>query len=189
MDLKTKFHNFARSMMLPLAELDRSLPKKGKIIDLGCGEGVIAIHLAGRKNRQVLGIDINAKRVQKTHLKNLKFKVADIRNYNLKNVDGVVLSDVLHHINPQDQKKVLSNIASSLKRGSRLIIKEINTEEFIRSKLSRFWDFVFYPKEKIYFLSAGVLIKNLQDLGFVVKRKTSSHFFPGSTNLFICTKK
>lgn len=189
MGLTVLAHNFARSLMLPLKELDKNLPKSGKIIDLGCGEGVVAAFLAKQKNRQVIGIDLNSRRIQETQVKNLKFLVADIRTYNLKDAGGVVLSDVLHHVDHDDQQKILTNISSSLKKDARLIIKEISTEEFIRSKLSRFWDFVFYPKEKIYFRKASDLVKMLENLGFSVRIKSASHFFPGSTNIFICTKK
>lgn len=174
--------------MLPLEEIDRILPDSGLIVDLGCGEGVIASFLAQNSQRDVLGVDLNESRIQNSNSKNLKFIHGDIRKYNLKNASGVVLSDVLHHISFQDQDAVLKNISQNLKRGGILIIKEIDTGDLIRAKLSRFWDFVFYPKEKIYFSSAKTLIGKLKKLGFKVKLEKTTKFFPGSTNLFICNK-
>lgn len=174
--------------MLPLKSIDKLLPQKGKIIDLGCGEGIIASFLARNQNRQITGVDINIRRLPSTSEKNLRFEKADIRNYNLKSADGVVLSDVLHHINYSDQEKVLKNIASNLKSGGVLIIKEIDNQEFFRSKLSRFWDFVFYQKEKIYFQTAKNLKNKLQKLGLKVFIERPCRLFPGSTTLLVCHK-
>lgn len=174
--------------MLPLREIDSAIPIKGKIIDLGCGEGTIASYLAQKKDRFVVGVDIDKKRLQKSKQKNLKFILKDIREFKFKNVRGIILSDILHHLNFHDQNKLLMNISKSLNKGSILVIKEIDTGEFIRSRLSRFWDFVFYPKDKIYFSKASNLKKLLENLNFRVKILRPCRFFPGSTTLFICKK-
>lgn len=186
--LNMQVYDFLRTLMLPLEEIDRSLPSKGKIIDLGCGEGIIAKYIAQNKNRKVIGVDLNQKRLENGKFKNLKFELADIRNYNLKNANAVILSDVLHHINFADQNRILKNIANSLKKNATLIVKEIDTGEFIRSRLSRFWDFVFYPREKIYFQDAKELKKKLEGLGFKVSLYRPTRLFPGSTTLFVCKK-
>lgn len=174
--------------MLPLKLIDQEMPKKGTIVDLGCGEGIIAKYLANNKNRKIIGVDLDKKRLVNSNQKNLSFKYADIRNFKFSNIDAVVISDVLHHMDFDDQKKVLKNISVGLKKKGLLIIKEIDTQEFIRGKLSRFWDFVFYPKDKIYFNNAKKLTKKLGSLGFQVTIKRPVRFFPGSTTLFICRK-
>lgn len=181
-------HGFLRSLMLPLKQIDNFLPKEGTIIDLGCGEGIISSYLANNSKRKIIGVDLDKSRIQNSRQKNLKFIPGDMRNYNLKNADGVILSDVLHHVGFEDQDQVLNNISKSLKKNGILIIKEIDTQDFIRSKLSRFWDFVFYPKEKVYFNSAKVLAQKLKKLGFKVQIQKTTKFFPGSTTLFICAK-
>ncbi len=182
-------YDFLRFQMLPLSEIDEFLPKKGRILDLGCGEGVTAKYLAQIKSRQVIGVDSNPERLQKSDQKNLKFELADIRKYPLKDVRAIIISDVLHHLNYQDQKNLLSKIASSLKKGGVLLIKEIDTTERLRSNLSRFWDFVFYPKDKIYYHNSKDLKEYLENLGFKVKISRPSRLFPGSTTLFLCQKK
>lgn len=174
--------------MLPLTEIDKAIPNRGQIVDLGCGEGVTAKYLARTKTRQVIGVDNNKKRLQNSTQENLNFVLSDIRNYELKNPDAVVISDVLHHLNYKDQKKLLVKIAANLKKGGIFIIKEIDTNEFIRSRLSRFWDFVFYPRDKIYYQNSKNLRDFLESLEFNVKISRASRIFPGSTALFICQK-
>ena len=188
MKLFLDVYNHLRFIILPLREIDQFSPKKGRIIDLGCGEGVVAKYLARNKRRFVIGVDQDEKRLQKSSVKNLKFVLEDIRNFKIENATGVILSDVLHHLKFSDQKKILNNISQGFKNGSVLIIKEIDFDENIRSKLSRFWDFVFYPKDKIYYSSAKKLTKILLGLNFKVQIIRASRFIPGSTTLFICTK-
>lgn len=185
---KSAIYDFLRSLMLPLDKINHAIPKRGEIIDLGCGEGVIAKYLARTKTRNVIGVDNNNKRLQKSTQKNLKFILADIRNYDTSGAKAIVISDVLHHLNYKDQRKLLNKIARGLKKDGVFLIKEIDAGEFVRSRLSRFWDFVFYPKDKIYYNHAKDLIKKLRSLGFRIEFKRASRLFPGSTNLFICQK-
>src|SRR5436190_15445589 len=108
-------YNFLRSWMLPLKEIDNFVPAHGNIVDLGCGQGIIATYLSRKKTRNVIGVDLDADRLPPSSQKNLRFINSDIRNYNLKNIDAIILSDVLHHINYSDQKKLFKNIAQNLK--------------------------------------------------------------------------
>src|SRR3990167_11463867 len=103
-------YDFLRKAILPLEEIDVSLPKKGKLLDLGCGEGVISKYLARNNKRAIIGIDSDEKRLPKHKTKNLYFKNADIREVSLKDSSGVVISDVLHHLGLKDQENLLIRI-------------------------------------------------------------------------------
>jgi len=181
-------YDFLRSFIVPLKKIDDLLPVKGKIIDLGCGQGLIAKKLSQKKTRMIIGIDQDNSRLPKSDKKNLQFISHDIRTYPINNANGIILSDVLHHMNFIDQKKLLSSFRASLGKNGVLLIKEIDTEEFIRSKLSRFWDFIFYPSDKIYYWSSKKLQSFLKESGFSVQIERASRLFPGSTTLFICKK-
>lgn len=181
-------YDYLRKAILPLERIDYFIPNEGRIIDLGCGQGVISKYLARLPKRHVIGVDANLKRLPTSSLKNLSFARADITRYAAKKAEGVILSDVLHHIKTQDQKKLLANIKTFLKPNGVLVIKEIDKEEFLRSKLSRVWDYLLYPKDTIYYWSSSELKKYLVNLGFKVKVQRASLLFPGSTTLFICKK-
>lgn len=174
--------------MLPLARIDELMPTHGRIIELGCGEGVISQYLSRNLQRQLVGIDIDKKRLPSKKQKNLEFKCADITKYKIGLVDGIVISDVLHHINFLEQDELLKRCFSSLGKDGVLVVKEINTQDLIRSKISRFWDFVFYPLDRIYFSRGSDLISRLRKIGFKVGMEQASLLFPGSTNLFVCRK-
>lgn len=180
--------DFLRQIILPLKIIDSNLPKKGQVLDLGCGEGVIAKYLAKISTRSVIGVDADPKRLPNIKKDNLKFVTADIRKFKFAKADGVVVSDVLHHMNTSSQKKLLTNVNKNLKKNGVLIIKEIDTREFIRSRLSRLWDFLLYPKDKIFYWDSNVLKNYLKSSGYHVQVVRASRFFPGSTTVFICRK-
>ena len=182
------FYDFLRKVILPLEEIDKILPEEGKIFDLGCGEGVIARYLANNKKRIVIGIDSNGERLPKDKTKNLSFKNADIRKVSLEGSMGIVISDVLHHLNLKDQKNLLKKIAGDLKKGGVLAIKEIDNSEFIRGRLSRIWDLILYPQDKINYWHYKELKKFLEEIGFRVRLYRPCRLFPGSTTLFVCNK-
>lgn len=182
-------YDFLRKAILPLEEIDKNLPKEGKIFDLGCGEGVISKYIAKNKKRMIIGIDSDKKRLPKYKTKNLSFKNGDIRKASFKNSSGVVISDVLHHLNLKDQKNLLAKIAECLKKEGVLIVKEIDKSEFIRSRLSRLWDFILYPQDEINYWRFKDLKKFLEETGFKVEYSRPCRLFPGSTTLFICQKR
>lgn len=175
-------------MMLPLNLIDESLPKKGTILDLGCGEGVVANYLTKKINRKIIGIDLNAKRVPSIKTSNLQFKIADISKINIKGISGAVISDALHHMSFTKQAKAISNVYNNMNMGGVLVVKEIDKEEILRGTLSRLWDFILYPKDKIYFSKSSDMLVLLKKTGFKVIIKRPCRLFPGSTTLYICKK-
>ena len=178
-----------RKLILPLEEIDSAFPKTGKIIDLGCGQGIIASYLSQTKSREVIGIDADNLRLPKSNQKNLIFMKKDLRSINLSKINGAVISDVLHHLEPKEQKVLIKKVYLALEKNEVLVVKEIDTAEIIRSRLSGFWDFIFYPKDRIYFNSAVNLKNFLKKTGFSqIKISRPCRFFPGSTTLLVCVK-
>lgn len=184
-----------KSLLWPLAEIDRHLPRRGLVFDLGCGDGFVSQYLAqSSPSRQVIGIDQNRSHISQAQrrtrtLTNLTFKLADITQVNLRSAAACVLSDVLHHLSPQTQMQLLHSISQQLPPQAVCLIKEINCQDVLRSKLSRLWDLILYPHDKIYYSSAPKLITAMTSLGFKVKFQAVTPWFPGSVNLFTCTKQ
>ena len=184
-----------KSFLWPLQAISQALPPQGLIFDLGCGDGVVSQFLAqAYPQRQVVGIDQNSSRIsaaqrQFQDLPNVSFKVEDINKVNLKSAAGCLLSDVLHHLSPASQLQLLNQISHQLKPRAVCLIKEINRQDMLRSKLSRLWDWLLYPQDQIHYFSAPELTKIMTQLGFKVKFKSVTPWFPGSVCLFTCTKQ
>lgn len=193
--VKGKLYGILRWFICPFYLMEQHVPKSGTTIDLGCGEGVFCQYLARKSNqRNVVGYDTDTKRLQiaslaSKSLKNIQFKNGDALSVAFSKVNCVCMSDFFHHLNPQRQKKLLQRLSQQMSKGAILLIKEINKNDKVRSILSRFWDFIFYPKDHIYYWSRDQYIKHLRNFGFIVHHRKTALHFPGSTHLFICTKQ
>ncbi len=103
--------------------------KKGKVLDLGCGQGRNAIALA-RLGYSVLGLDISRVGIEQLNkiaqLENINLtgKVEDI--YSLRDFTGFdfLLLDSMFHFNKKDlakETRFINNIMESINPGTRVI--------------------------------------------------------------------
>lgn len=189
----SKLHVFIRWFIFPFDKLEKNLPISGHIVDIGCGEGAFSIYSAiSSKKRVVSGVDIDARRIAIARkagkiINNATFYKKNALSWKRK-VNGIVISDVFHHLSLNDQYKFLKQSYNNLQKGGVLVIKEINKDDTIRSRLSRLWDFILYPGDKINYWSRSKLISKLNKQGFKVNSFREAPFFPGSTFFYICTK-
>lgn len=100
-------------------EIARMLPRSADVLDVGCGNGFIAYHLAGILKARVVGLDVGHD--LKAPIDYLSF---DGRNFPVRDgqFDAVLLCYVLHHA--QDSSLVLNEVVRVLKAGGRAIIYE-----------------------------------------------------------------
>lgn len=179
--------------MLPISQISSSLPQTGLIYEIGSGFGGLAGDLANSSvKRTVIGLDIDKDKIKSANnamrLSNLEFKAANAVEYKFQTCQGVVMSDFLHHLNFVSQEKLLRKFKGKLSKYGVLIIKEIDLADGWRMIMSRMWDFLFYPEDKIYYRSQAAWLQLLEDLGFKVAVTREVPWFPGSTFLYICQK-
>jgi 1-acyl-sn-glycerol-3-phosphate acyltransferase len=124
------------------------MPKTGKIIDVGCGYGFLSYMLMfkGRK-REILGVDYDDEKIavadgciDKTE--KLRFDVGDVTSYDFPNADGIIISDVLHYFNPEQQSKVIENCISKLNKGGVLVIRDADKDKENRQKGTWYTEFM-----------------------------------------------
>lgn len=116
----------------PLIAIEQAMPKKGIVLDLGCGEGILTNYIAiSGPKRKVIGIEINKNRIRKANkgLKNVSFINGDILNKNIPKADTIVLSNVLHHLpTKDDQALLLYKCSQKITRNGKILISEIAKE-------------------------------------------------------------
>jgi trans-aconitate methyltransferase len=94
-----------------------------RILDLGCGDGVLSAHLAELvPNGEVVGVDASRGMIEAARSrarKNLRFLLMDINELNFAEQFDVVFSNAtLHWV--KDHKRLLRNVDRALVRGGRL---------------------------------------------------------------------
>lgn len=122
-----KGHYYHQSIILPAtAKLLSITPKsKGSLLDLGCGQGVLARHLP--EGIDYVGIDSSASLIQdavrQTKNENRRFLKADATepfNLGKKDFDWAVF--ILSLQNMEDGKKAIAIASEHLKKGGHLLI-------------------------------------------------------------------
>ena len=131
-----------------LIEFFAENPERGKVLDLGCGQGRNALALA-RLGYEVTGVDISRVGVEQMMRDAKKLKVhiegvvADIYEYPVDPSFDFILLDSMLHFNKRDREKettLVRRIMSEMRVGSTLCIlvsKSKTTEPVLESILKR----------------------------------------------------
>lgn len=181
-----------RPWILPFEAIDRSLPRQGLIVDVGCGYGVLTNLLAlGAEGRFVLGIDRDPKRIavaRKTvgNRPNIAFLVADALRIPCATWDGIVLTDFLHHLPRPEQDRFLAEVRKRLRPGGMVAIREVGERPRWKRLMSRLADALLYPGDRIAYRRPAELIAFLEQLGFAVEWLPDHPGRPFCTYLYLC---
>lgn len=193
--LPSKIYFHLRLLMLPIRDIHENLPKKGKILDLGCGNGGLSLALVKlSKQRQLIGWDLDRSRIRdaiktSSQNKSISFDIKNITTSRVPRISGAVASDFLHHLPRKAQEALIKKVYLSLGKSGVLIIKETDQDDSVRHELSKFWDRLFYPDDETSYRGSKEWVELLERTGFLVSSKSCVPWFPGSTRLFICKKK
>lgn len=105
--------------------LKQTVPPNGRILDVGCGNGVISRHL-GKFGYRVLGIDISPETIETarslTRLDQVRFEVMSAEDLQASGsvYDAIICSEVLEHL--QDPDSLIRVLYHSLKDEGKLIV-------------------------------------------------------------------
>lgn len=128
--LSPRLLRFYRStLLLDFPRITSYLPVVGKVLDVGCGVGIVSHRVASeRRDLNVLGIDISAASIE---LARVNYTLPNTR-YECKRLeavteqfDCVMLLDVLHHIPPSEYDNLFNSVRSLLAPGGYLLVKDI----------------------------------------------------------------
>lgn len=133
-----------RYITAPLEEVEKWVPKTGRILDFGCGHGIFSYLLyfsSGR--REIVGLDIDRRRIDIANRinpanRNIVFANRSIDTFKEKEFDVVAVIDVLYLMPFSEQENLLKNIYNILKDGGILLIKTMDP----RLKFKFLWNFI-----------------------------------------------
>lgn len=167
-----------RHLILPFKLIEKYIPKKGKIIDIGCGHGAFSLYMAlKQKTRKIIGLDFNKKRIESANLaakkiKNAEFYSKDFReNPTITKTDAIILIDLLHHVPYETQEELLKDCYKKIKKGGQLIIKDIADKPRWKYYHNYVHDRLLSGQKVLYFISPKKILNLLEKTGFKVKIK------------------
>ena len=123
------------------------VPLKGKILDAGCGYGFMSYMLYfSSTQREITGIDYDENKIitanncfSKTD--KINFIHSDVLSFAFENYDAIILSDMLHYLQPADQKTVIEKSIHQLNPGGIVIIREGDKDSMKKHKRTELTEF------------------------------------------------
>jgi 2-polyprenyl-3-methyl-5-hydroxy-6-metoxy-1,4-benzoquinol methylase len=151
-------------------------PSGGKLLDYGCGIGLLAGHLNRRfPEVQIDGFDISQDSVSQIDKSLVQQGVftSDLRVAG-HSYDVIVLANVLHHVKPANRGKLLQDIRSRLAENGKLVIFEHNPI----NPLTRWAVSQCVFDEDAILLTSRELLRDLRASGLRVLARDFVVFFP-----------
>jgi uncharacterized protein len=178
---------------------DKYIPRRAKIVDIGCGYGYLAYLLSFvSRDRQILGIDYDAEKIELANhciSKNdqVTFVAADASSYAFEPSDVFILNDVLHYMPEDKQKAMLERCIAGLNEGGMIMIRDADKDLEKRHLGTRYTEFFStrtgFNKandNRLYFFS-GKRIREIA-LAFDLKLEITDHTKLTSNILYVLRK-
>jgi len=190
--IKTKLENNYQ-------QFEDLLPKKGKIVDIGCGYGFLSIMLGlMSKEREILGIDYDDEKIQIANnclskSDKLHFVCADVTTYNFEKADAFIINDVLHYFSTEKQIQLVETCIRQLNPNGVLIIRDADAsmqKQHRFTKLTEFFSTKFgfnkTTKGQLHFFSSSLITDILVKFPHLNYQKISDSSIT-SNNIFVIT--
>jgi 2-polyprenyl-3-methyl-5-hydroxy-6-metoxy-1,4-benzoquinol methylase len=189
------FYLRTRWRLCPFEVVESHVPRKGRILDFGCGYGMLSNFLALKSpNRQVLGIYLNrarievAKRSSKGHPE-ISFQLGDVRDSQGIPFDAVVMTDVLHHIDDANVRVLLQVIRSCLSDHGTLVVLDVDRSPIRKFYTTYLIDRLLNLNRTLHYRSRDLLTHLLDQTGFRVHHALpADRGLPLSDVIYLCKK-
>lgn len=188
------FFTSVRFITGSFVQLEKFIPKNGKILDLGCGYGILSNYLTlCSSKRKIIGVDTDYRKIKYANrgYKNVSLNIGDATKMKYNDFDCVILHNVLHHLNSyQQQDKLIADCIKMLNKNGILFIIEIDKHPFWKLFLCRITDFLLYKGDPVYYRYKEQMLSLLKSYFLEDKiqvKNLDNNPFPQV--LYICQKK
>jgi trans-aconitate methyltransferase len=176
-----------------------AIPRGARLVDLGCGQGVLAALLAAARERHargewpaqwpappdpasMLGIDLSARniaRARSARIDGATFEQGDIREARVPQAEAIAILDVLHYVDEASQALVFARVRDALALGGVLLLRVGDRSGAWRFRYTDAVDrFVTWlrtgRREPVHTRPAAQWRALLEELGFHVEQRPMS---------------
>lgn len=183
-----RLHVAGRLRSCPVSAVAAATPTSGRILDFGCGHGVVSLYLAMTSGqREIMGVDVDGDKVLDARAAAdaaglpVQFDEVD-PDYRPKGEwDAIAVVDVLYLLGEDAAWEVVDAASEALVPGGVLVIKEIDVrprwkfwlaagQEFLATKLLRITE-----GSRVRFLSPHQIEARLLENGLAVEHRSAHH--------------
>jgi 2-polyprenyl-3-methyl-5-hydroxy-6-metoxy-1,4-benzoquinol methylase len=178
-----------------LEEIGQYLPKRGRILDLGCGFGLFSLYFASQEPGRVLrGVDIDERRISYARksagdlkLVNVSYAIGDVLEWDGEaGFDAIYILDMIHHLPQHAVKGFLEGLRDRLVPGGTLVIKEVAYRPAWKRWFTWALDRLMVGwNEPIRYWPEEELMALVEDLGFEVYRHRLKDILPYPHILYV----
>ena len=196
-----------RDAIVPLDEVARAVPSHGRVLEVGCGEGLLLKRLAGR-SELLVGIDIDERKIgiagqTLARSLNVRLQVQEAFSFLAGTADGcfstALLADTLSSFAPDQQVPLLRELFRVVEPGGLLVVKAIDGQVRWKTALSRLLSGLVYrvlklslsEGQRFTYMSSGDLKAALEALGgeVAVRHLHRERFHPIPHILVLAAKR
>ena len=181
-----------------LDEVGQYLPRRGRVLDLGCGFGLFSLYYASVLPAiEIEGLDLNPRRIamarkaaERLGLRNARYEVGNATDFRGGRVfDAAYMLDIIHHIAPETVRPLLEQMAKALPAGGRLLIKDVDTRPAWKRWFTHALDRLMDPGTPVRYWGGEELQGLLEEIGFTVHRHLMVDILPYPHILYICQRR
>jgi 2-polyprenyl-3-methyl-5-hydroxy-6-metoxy-1,4-benzoquinol methylase len=189
------FYLRTRWRLCPFELLESLLPRKGRILDFGCGYGLLSNLLALRgPDRFLTGIDLNEKRIAVARRSagdrtNVTFLLGNVESLNPEPFDAAVMTDVLHHIRDDRLEMLLRKIHACLGRDGILAVLDVARAPLWKFCVTYSIDRMLNLMDRLWYRPMPSMLALLKRSGFQVEEVIrADRDLPLSDVLVLCRR-
>lgn len=123
------------------------IPLKVTVLDIGCGYGHLDYFLAlSSSSRYITGVDYDEDKISiaiNNYIKpeNLEFINSDILNFTFSTYDVIILNDILHYLDQEQQEKIIKKSLNALNNNGFILIREGISDAKSKHKITKLTEF------------------------------------------------
>jgi len=180
-----------------LQEIGQYLPRRGRVLDLGCGFGLFSLYFAiDAPDRKMVGVDLDTDRIESARECARRMGITNV-DYTAQNAldwrgqgdfDAIFMLDLIHHLPKQEVEAFLRRVAGLLAPDGTLLLKDVSNKPAYKMWFTLLLDRLMVGREPIHYWPPSDLCALVEGLGFSVKRHTINDLLPYPHVLYVCTR-
>ncbi len=199
--LPVRAHTTVRWATCPFPAVAAQLPGAGRILEVGCGHGLLSLYLAlTSAERQVVGIDVDEDKLAAAQAAaagaglDATFEVVAGAELPAGPWAGIAIVDVLYLLSAPDQLSLLRSCAELVSPGGTLVVKEMALEPGWKAAWNRLQETAsvkllgITEGEQLTFLAPAEMAAAMAAGGVTVRDRPIHRGYPHPHHLLVGTK-